>query len=47
LLLFGGIVSKIRGNDLTQRSPRSSNSQPHFSWQATLDTGAFLAYAHR
>jgi hypothetical protein len=39
------IVSKIQGNDLTQRSRRSSNNQPHFSWQATLDTGAFLAYA--
>ena len=41
-----GIVSIIRGNDLIQRLPQSSNNPPHFSWQATLDTGAFLAYAH-
>ena len=42
-----GIISIIRGNDLTRCQSRSSNGQPHFSWQAALDTGTILAYAQR
>ena len=42
-----GIISKTRGNGLTRCPSRSSNDPPHFSWQATLDTGVFLAYAQR
>ena len=42
-----GIISKTRGNGLTRCPSRSSNGPPHFSWQATLDTGALLAYAQR
>jgi hypothetical protein len=42
-----GIISKTRGKGLTRRASRSSNGSPHFSWQATLDTGVFLAYAQR
>jgi hypothetical protein len=40
-----GIISIIRGNDLTRCQSRSSNGQPHFSWQAALDIGTILAYA--
>jgi hypothetical protein len=42
-----GIISKTRGNGLTRCPSQSSNDPPHFSWQATLDTGVFLAYAQR